>query len=351
MTKRDIEIMIEGNLEYQLIEALEPIRHHVLATGIYHLFNEGIYDKLLESDHSIESLAKALHFDETKLLGFLRYLANEGIVEFIDEKVRLTKKSKQINEFRGWYTLMIGGYGHTYLQIGEKLKEGSGWAERDSGQVGVGSCQMSKFDAIPLTRSLMAEIPKECKYLLDVGCGEGLYLVEFCRAFPNLKAWGVEPSKGGYQAAVELVRRSGLEERIVLTNASALELLESPFKHEPDFLIVGYVLQEVLGQDGESGVSKFLTGILERFPDIYIIVIEIEDQITNKKIMGHSMSLAFYNPYYLLHYFTNQRLEKLEFWERLFEKCQLEVKAKKFADINVDSTDLTVGYLLHRKQS
>jgi 2-ketoarginine methyltransferase len=349
MTKRDVE-MIEGNIEYQLIEALQPIRYHVLATEIYHLFNEGIYDKLLESDHSVESLAKALNLDERKLLGFIRYLANEGIVEFIDEKVRLTHKCKQINEFRGWYTLMIGGYGRTYLQIGEKLKEGSGWAERDGRQVGVGSCQMSKFDAIPLARSLMSAIPKECNYLLDVGCGEGLFLIEFCRAFPHLKAWGVEPDKGGYLAAAEAVCKAGLEERIILSNTSALELLESPFKQEPDFLIVSYVLQEVLGQEGEEGIIKFLTGLLERFPDIYIIVIEIEDLIENKKIMAHAMSLAFYNPYYLLHYFTNQRLEKQEVWERLFEGCQLEVKAKDFANINVDSTDLTVGYLLQRKQ-
>lgn len=342
--------MIEGNIEHQLIEALQPIRYHILATEIYHFFNEGIYDKLLESDHSVESLAKAMNFDETKLLGFIRYLANEGIVEFIDEKVLPTQKCQQISPYRGWYNLMIGGYAHTFLQMGEKLTEGSGWAERDAREVGVGSCQMSKFDAMPLAFSLMSGIPKECNYLLDVGCGEGLYLIEFCRAFPHLKAWGVEPDKGGYLAATEAVRKAGLDERIALTNASALDLLESPFKHQPDFMIIGYVLQEVLGQNGEEGVMKFLTGILQKFPDIYIIVIEIEDQITNKKIMAHSMSLAFYNPYYLLHYFTNQRLEKQEFWERLFERCQLEVKAKDFANINVDSTDLTFGYLLHRQE-
>ncbi|NEP55035.1 MAG: hypothetical protein F6K65_42140 [Moorea sp. SIO3C2] len=75
----------------------------MLATGIDHLFNEGIYDKLLESDHSAESLAKAFNFDETKLSAFLRYLANEGIVEFINDKVKQTLKCQQMSEFRGWY--------------------------------------------------------------------------------------------------------------------------------------------------------------------------------------------------------------------------------------------------------
>ncbi len=33
-------------------------------------------------------------------------------------------------------------------------------------------------------------------------------------------------------------------------------------------MIVGYVLQEILGQDGELGVIKFLKIILDQFPDI-----------------------------------------------------------------------------------
>ena len=342
--------MTQGNIEHQLIETLQPIRYHVLATAIYHLLNQGIYEILIKEELSVDSLAKVLDLDEVKLQGFLRYLANEGIVDFVDEKVQLTHKGKQINEFRGWYTLMIGGYGITYLQIGEKMKSQTGGADRDTRQVGIGSCAMSKFDAIPLARSLMSAIPKECNYLLDVGCGEGLFLIEFCRAFPHLKAWGVEPSKGGYLAACEAIRQAGLEDRISMTNASALELLESPFKHEPDFLIISYVLQEILGQEGEDGVTQFLTGILNNFPEIYIIVIEIEDQITNKKIMEHNLSLAFYNPYYLLHYFTNQKLEKQAFWEQLFDNCKLEIKAKHFADSNLDSTELTIGYLLQRQK-
>ncbi|WP_424097699.1 hypothetical protein [Moorena producens] len=43
-------------------------------------------------------------------------------------------------------------------------------------------------------------------------------------------------------------------------------------------------------------------------------MIEIEDLVTNKKLMAHSMSIAFYNPDYLLHYFTAKKLEKQEFW-------------------------------------
>jgi hypothetical protein len=54
---------MQENVEHQLIESLQPIRYHVLATQIYHFFNEGIYDKLLESDHSQELISTVIqHF-------------------------------------------------------------------------------------------------------------------------------------------------------------------------------------------------------------------------------------------------------------------------------------------------
>lgn len=104
--------------------------------------------------------------------------------------------------------MLIGGYAETFLQMGSKLKQDAGWATRDAMKVGVGSCGISHYDAIPLTQRLMSYIPNECNRLLDLGCGNGLYLVEFCNMYPNIQAWGVEPSKGGYEEAVQLVEKT-----------------------------------------------------------------------------------------------------------------------------------------------
>lgn len=89
--------------------------------------------------------------------------------------------------------MLIGGYGHTFLQIGKKLKKNSGHADRDVSKVGVGSCGISRYDAIPLTRTLMAKIQGEYRQLFDFGCGNGLYLIELCKAIPEIEAWGIEP--------------------------------------------------------------------------------------------------------------------------------------------------------------
>ncbi|MGK7876656.1 MAG: 2-ketoarginine methyltransferase [Xenococcaceae cyanobacterium] len=337
------------NFEQRTVNAIQPIRFHVLAAAIYHLLNEGIYDRLLESPVSFLELVSIFGLDYYKSEGFFRYLANEKILNFTEDKIELTHQGRQLNEVRGWYHLMIGGYIQTYMQIGEKLRKNSGWTDRDSCQVGVGSCQISHYDAIPLTQRLIEEIPKTINCLLDVGCGSAEYLIEFCKLFPKIKAIGIEQDYGSYKAALGLVRKENLGERIALFNTSALDCPQIPFEQEPDLAIVNYVLQEILSQDGEKGVVQFLSDIISRFPNIYFIVIEVENQFDNKDLMSQGLALAGYNPYFLIHHFTNQRLEKKEYWENLFSRCRLEVLAQKTTDPQVDSTGLEIGYLLKVK--
>jgi len=43
--------------------------------------------------------------------------------------------------------------------------------------------------------------------------------------------------------------------------------------------------------------------------------------------MAHPLALAYYNPYYLIHKVTEQRLEKVAFWEALFDEAGVRVCA------------------------
>lgn len=341
--------MVMPNMEVQLIESTQPIRYFTLAVSIYHLFDTGLFNVFIETGSaSVCNLANRMELDEEKLQGFLKYLKNEQIVIEKNDEFQLSPKGIELGDFRGWYIMMIGGYAETFLQIGSKLKTNSGWATRDSMKVGVGSCDISHYDAIPLTQSLMSHIPGACNRLLDLGCGNGLYLVEFCKLYPDIQAWGVEPSEGGYAEAVKLVEAHGLQNRIQLTCSPAIEFFESDFDYQPDFIVLGFILHEILGQDGEEGVIRFLTQMTDRFPDINIIVIEVDNQIDDMEMMNHGLAKSYYNPYYLLHYFTRQRLETEKYWDKLFASLNLTVKAKERVNHQVDSTDLTIGYLLQR---
>lgn len=339
-------------LEPRLIEALQPIRGFVLASTLYHFFETGLFDSLYESGRTADELINNHGMERDRLIEMLLFLQNEGIVEQHQGRFELTAKGRGYRDFRGWYVMLIGGYGDTFLQMGAHLHQGSPPATRDAAKVGVGSCAISHYDAIPLTHSLMSRViePGDPVRLLDLGCGNALYLVEFCSAMPNIHAWGVEPSAMGYEAAVDLVRRSGLDSRIRLTCSTALDFFRTvDTDYRPDFIVLGFVLHEILGQSGEEAVLQMLRGIVERFPDVSLIVIEVDRRIDDPRAMQHGLALSYYNAYYLLHPFTQQRLETRAFWDQIFARAGLTILAREDVDLGVDSTGLTMGYLLAQK--
>jgi 2-ketoarginine methyltransferase len=292
-------------------------------------------------------VATDLDLDQHRLRTFFAYLANEGIVTFDGDQVGLTEKAHRFAEFRAWYTLLVGGYSRTLDQLGDALRTGAGVCSRNGRYVGLGSCDMAAFDGMPMTRSLLDRAGVASGEVLDLGCGNARYLVELCRRNPGLRAWGGEPDPGGFAAAQALVAEAGLGDRINLVNVSATQFLTNPpAACRPDLAVFGYVLQEVLGQSGEDAVVDLLRSTVERFPRINIVVIEVAHEVAKPDIMGHGVARNFWNAYYLIHPFTNQRLETREYWELLFDKAGLTVHGAVTTPRQVDSTGIELGYLL-----
>jgi 2-ketoarginine methyltransferase len=339
---------VDAGFEQRLIEGVRPISEHFLAMALHHLFDTGLYDCLEQESHStVQSLATALDLDADRLEGFLRYLANEGVVHWDEEEVSLGDKGRLYASARPWYTMLIGGYASTVAQMGHALRRDAPSCTRDGRYVGMGSCEISRFDGMPITRNLLGSVGASCRELLDLGCGNGLYLTELCHTMPGLRAWGAEPDVGGYRDAIALVSSTGMNDRVHLANCSANEFLEDPPPGcQPDLVVFGYVLHEILGQQGDDAVVELLRNVVRRFPDINVVVIEVAAEIDNSSVMRHGLARNYWNPYYLLHYFTRQRLEKEPFWDALFTRAGLRTLARATTDRRVDSTGVELGYLL-----
>jgi 2-ketoarginine methyltransferase len=336
---------LEG-FETALVDSLQPIRGYALALALNHLFETGLFEAIAwRKSADIEDVADLLHLDRSRLTGFLLYLQVEQYVQVHGSQVELTEKGRGLARFKPWYEMLIGGYGETFANIGNGLRKGSPPLSRRLDKVGSGSCGISHYDAIPLTKKLLDRLAEKPRSIVDIGCGNALYLAELCDLYPGLYAVGVEPSSG-YEEACALIADHGFQDRVSLFKGTAQEFLAHWSGAPVDAIVLGFVLHEILAQDSEQGVIDFLRAVAARFPGASIAVIEVETWIDDLPRMEHSLARAYYNPYFLLHYFTNQKLERREFWARTFEQAGLRVVHADTTDTRVDSTGFELGFLV-----
>lgn len=340
--------MSEPQIEARLVEALQPIRGFCLAAMIQHLFASGIYD-VLASDGAIrpEDFARQRRYDPLRLDAMFRFLTNEDVLVEQDGTFQLSLHGRSLGQFRAWYEMLIGGYGATFLDLGNRLALGSGPAPRDGARVGSGSCGISLFDSIPIVRRLIERMGRPCRVLLDLGCGSGIYLTEICKALPECRGFGIDPDSGAYAEALASVARQGMSERIEVQQADALSFLEK-MTIEPDVVLLGFVAHEVLGQEGEAGVIRLLDMLFRHAPRSHLIIIDVDYRHDDFGIMRHALAQAYYNAWYVLHPFTGQYVQREAFWDSLFGRAGLQIVAKETTDRGVDSTGLELGWLLRR---
>jgi 2-ketoarginine methyltransferase len=337
----------DAGFEERLVRNLQPIRGFAVAAALYHAFDIGIADAVLnECGQQLERLATRFGLDETRLRGFMNFLQAEGFIVLDGDAVHPLDRLAEMREAWPWYEMLIGGYARTYLDIGEGLKSQSGPLSRDGARVGAGSCKISHYDAIPLTRKLLGQMPQAPRKIVDLGCGNALYLEELCAQFPELTAIGVEPDAGGHHESTVKIGSTPFNHHIRLINATAQKYIETTRETGVDAVIIAFVLQEILGQDGRHGAIDFLRNVALKFPDAHIAVIEVDDRAGDGAAMSHPLAQAYYNPYFLVHHFTSQMLKGPGFWLELFEEAGLHLVARGTTETNVDSTGFELGFLL-----
>lgn len=334
--------------ENRLVDGIQPIRGFVLATTIQHLFATGLYDRIsAKPGITLDALAADQGYDPVRLKALLTFLSHEDYLTLHEDGVTLTAKGRDAAEVRPWFEMMIGGYGETFLQVGSRLPVGSPPATRDGAFVALGSCGISMHDALPVVRRLLHDSGREYRSLLDLGCGSGIFLTELARDYPQLRAVGIEPAQAAVDAARAWVENSEAADRIEIKLADAVPFLHSD-EVKPDLALLSFVIHEILGQRGEAGVKDLLGALFTNNPDADLVIIDIDHLWWDKARMDHPLARTYYNSYFLLHPYTEQRLEPVGFWEKLFEECGLEVVQRLATDPAMDSTGFCVGWLIRK---
>lgn len=330
----------------EVFKTLDYIRGFVGAKVIFQLLKIGVFGDLL-AGKSLEQIADARGMNAYLLRTVFEYLAVEDILvkETDGDAVsfRLSDYGSRIKHYEGWFNILVGGYDSIFSNIGAMLTEGIDGYKRDGKWVGVGSCQISSYDTIPITKKFIRSVKPEARSIVDFGCGNAQYLCTLAKELDGIHAIGIEPDKSAYLAGLKKVAEMGLEGQVTLVNVDALDY---EITEEPDFILFGFVLQEIVAQVGRPAFVEYLRKLGRKFANSYLMVMEVDYDIDNSEIMKSPMGRGYYNPYFLLHPFTNQLLLPKKEWDRIFAEANYEIVRDEVTSAKADPTGFGICYVL-----
>lgn len=334
-----------------LAKTLTYVSGFVASNVIFQLLKLGVFEEL-RNHKTLDEISSAKSLAPHLLQTVFEYLVVEDVLtkEREDDCVmyRLSDYGLRLSYFEGWFNIFIGGYGNVFSSLDQMMINGTDQIQRDGKWVGTGSCQISQFDTIPKTREFIERVKPNAKTIVDFGCGNAMYLSHLVKELDGISAIGIEPDKRAYEAGLEQIETLGLTHRIRLENVDALDF---EFTEAPDFILFGFVLHELASQIGREGLTSYLRRLGEKFSDSYMIVMEVDYDIDNKSVMASAMGRGYYNPYYLLHPFTNQQLLPKQAWDQIFAEAGFEILIDEVTAASADPTGFGICYVLKYEQA
>lgn len=330
----------------ELAKTLGYIRGFVASKVIWQMMQTGVLEDL-KRQRSLQSIAEERGFDPYLLRTVFEYLAIEDIL--VKEgptdapTYRLSDYGARFRLYEGWFNILIGGYENIFSNIGTMLRDGTGTHLRNGKWVGTGSCQISRYDTIPITMEFIRRVKPAATNIVDFGCGNALYLCTLARELEGIRAVGIEPNRDAYEAGLKQIREFGLEDRVHLVNMDALDY---EIREEPDFILMGFVLQEMIAQIGREALVTYLQKMGRKFSRSYLMVMEVDYDIDNYGVMRSDVGIGYYNPYFLLHPFTDQRLLPKQSWDEIFAEAGYEIVIDEVTSPKADPTGFGICYVL-----
>jgi 2-ketoarginine methyltransferase len=311
---------------------------------VHHLLAEGVFDAL-DRGAAWEEIASERRFQLELFQAVLEFLTVEGLLrrEGCDAGAvyRLTEWGRAILPARGYLSLLVGGYAQVFQHLPAILRGEPIGPDRRSG--GLASGPIAKLDTVRLTRELVTRHDPDCRSIVDFCCGDARYLVALSSAMDGIKAVGVEPDRAAYEAGLEAVARAGLAHRIEIVRCEVLDYRPS---EPPGFMVLNFVLQEIVGRSGIFRTIELLRAVGERLQGTKLLVFEIDHAIEDRATMRTEVGLGFYNPYFMLHPLTSQKLLPCKVWEQVFSEAGLRVLERRAVGPEVDPAGLLVAYVL-----
>jgi len=286
------------------------------------LFNIGFFDEIRKNGRlRVEEFSRRYQIDAKTLRVLCDYLYCIRILRRNGEEYALDSDGRLlVDTARGWFEATYG-YQDVYCELENILRKQKEYGRdvfRKPVLVASGSGRMEQMVHFPLAIDLIAK--NRFTKVVDLGCGDGRFLIDLCRHLPEVTGYGIDLSPEAVTYGQEQVKQAGLEARITLFNQDITKITRLP---EPlskvDAVTTFLVLHEILFR-GEQVLIGFLKDFRRLFPGVPLIVFEVIRASLEETRRTTGMSAQ----YYLQHDLTGQSLVDGPKWRELFQAAGFE---------------------------
>lgn len=336
-----------------LNSSLEHLRGFAVSIIFYNFIKSGLYAEIKKGNTTVKAISDRLHMNPVRIKAILNFLRAERLLSYNNDSDMwcLNKEAEALYLAEGWLELLVGGYGNTVLQLTDNLHSEIP-ITRNFQAVGSGSCKMSNFGAFPLLQSMFSSFNTNItdKYaIIDFGCGDGAALATFLKHLPNSIGYGFEYTDESIQNAKQYLSTANLANKTSLYKFEENVFFDKVLSIPTDYkkcIVFSFVLHEILGQHGDGYLQDFLVKIRELLKPHALLIIEVDYNIDKALEKDPVYALGYYNLYNLLHDFTGQKLETIDYWRTLFSKTGFEIKKMSPISESIDPTNLEIGFYL-----
>ena len=233
---------------------------YVLCTTLAGLAEAGIAEKLSEDWVALDDLVPP--GGSAVMIGqVMRYLGIRGIAESAGDAWRLTPRGASlVSELPG---ALVGYYAQAYGPVLGSMAGQLTGAEpygtrvhRDAEALGRHCEVLFRSFGTTLVAGLITE--HGASSVLDLGCGTGGLVLDLCRAYPGLRAVGLDIAPDAVRYAQARAAEAGLQDRVSFVVGDAFAPADWPAEAAAcDFFVAVGAVHEHF-RDGEAAVVELL---------------------------------------------------------------------------------------------